>query len=669
MKAMVLHAPNTPFVLEERPDPVAGPGEAVAKVFACGAGLTIEHVRAGRAPATFPRIIGHEISAEIVEVGQGVTELTVGDPVTCYFYSPCGHCRWCNENRETICINQGPRVGYQIDGGYAEYIKLPVRNFLKLPEGLDYKGKAAEVAVIADALATPFKVVRYANVRPLENVAVVGAGGGLGIHMIKVAKWQGAHVIAVERRPEKFATCRAVGADAVVDASGNDAVAALMDATGGRGADVVIDFVSSQTSLETGFACARAGWPAGQPGRLGAGVQGRGARPAQQGSSSARQPLCHAAGSARHAGARCPRRFLAAGYGSLSLRRGRQGACTRGPRGGHRPCRTDDRRLTAWPKSATTSSRFWRRACLRISATRGSPTRCYPARRTRTSMARLINFVVEQLLPRDHKSVFWGDRLLTIDKSAGFLEEPRFAAALAQIRGSHLYDQYRSPQTIAWRLHTLVWAAKHALALPAGEFVECGTFKGDMAFVITETTDIGRSGRAFHLYDFFSGLHPELSSDADFPDLPGYIATANAHYRQPGLYESVVSRFAAKPYVHVHKGFLPEALGAEVPRQIGFLHIDLNSPKAEIGRLERLFARVVPSGLIILDDYGWKSYRAQKQAEDAFFAARGHSVLELPTGQGLVVKQAQAAGAGHMLSDWLSSARRWWTTPRSRHRQ
>jgi propanol-preferring alcohol dehydrogenase len=254
MKAMVLRAPNTPFVMEERPDPKAGPGEAVARVFACGAGLTIEHIRAGRAPATFPRIIGHEISAEIVDVGAGVADLRIGDPVTCYFYSSCGHCRWCRENRQTICPNQGPRVGYQIDGGYAELIKLPAHNFLKLPKGLDHKGKAAEVAVIVDALATPFKVVRYAKVRPLEQVAVVGAGGGLGIHMIMVAKWAKARVIAVERSAVKFDACRKAGADAVVDASGNDVVGALMEATGGAGADVVIDFVSSQSSLETGFA-------------------------------------------------------------------------------------------------------------------------------------------------------------------------------------------------------------------------------------------------------------------------------------------------------------------------------------------------------------------------------------------------------------------------------
>lgn len=256
MKAMVLHAPRTPFVTEERPEPTPGRGEAVARVFACGAGLTIEHIRAGRVGfATFPRVIGHEISGEIVAVGPEVTEFAVGDPVTCYFYTGCGHCRWCRTNREPLCPNQGPRVGYQIDGGYAEFIKLPVGNFLKLPPGLDHKGRAPEVAVIADALATPFKVVRRAQIEPLENVAVVGAGGGLGIHMIKMARWAGARVIAVERSGAKFEACRAAGAEAVVDAGGNDVAGALMEATGGNGADVVIDFVSSRASLEIGAAC------------------------------------------------------------------------------------------------------------------------------------------------------------------------------------------------------------------------------------------------------------------------------------------------------------------------------------------------------------------------------------------------------------------------------
>ena len=89
MKAQILHKAGLPFSLEDVPAPEPGPGEAVARVLACGAGLPIRHVRAGRAAAEFPIIIGHEITGEIVEVGKGAAPggLQVGDPVPSYFLS------------------------------------------------------------------------------------------------------------------------------------------------------------------------------------------------------------------------------------------------------------------------------------------------------------------------------------------------------------------------------------------------------------------------------------------------------------------------------------------------------------------------------------------------------------------------------------------------------
>ena len=107
MKAMVLNGKNEPFSMEDRPDPVAGPGEAVARVITCGAGQTIHHVKMGRTPATYPIIIGHEITGEIVEVGAGVTNVAKGDAVTIWFYLTCGDCKWCRIGRETLCENFG----------------------------------------------------------------------------------------------------------------------------------------------------------------------------------------------------------------------------------------------------------------------------------------------------------------------------------------------------------------------------------------------------------------------------------------------------------------------------------------------------------------------------------------------------------------------------------
>lgn len=253
MEALVLKGPNAPFEMSEVPDPVAGPGEAVACVLACGSGLTIQHVKAGRLPVQFPRIIGHEITAEIVEVGVGVRSLAVGDAVTAYAYLNCGHCRWCLSMLEPLCENTGGgtgMVGMGCDGGYAEYIKLPAHVFIKLPAGLDYKTHPAEIGVVTDALATPYKVLNRAQVKAGETVAVFGAGGGVGIHQLVLAKWARAKVIAVDVAADKFDACRKAGADEVVDASTCDAAEALLDLTGGRGVDVAIDYVSVTSTLE-----------------------------------------------------------------------------------------------------------------------------------------------------------------------------------------------------------------------------------------------------------------------------------------------------------------------------------------------------------------------------------------------------------------------------------
>jgi propanol-preferring alcohol dehydrogenase len=251
MKAMILKEANTPLALETVPDPVPAPGEAVARVLACGAGLTIHHARAGRIKVEYPRILGHEITGEIVALGAGVTELKVGDPVTAYFYLTCGHCYWCRINRETLCDNFRGYVGREIDGGYAEYIKLPARSFMKLPTGLDWRRHPAEVGVVCDAIATPVKVIRRARVASNDTVAVFGAGGGLGVHMLMLARWARARkVIAVDVMASKFESCLKSGADATVDASEGKVAEQLLDLTGGKGIDVAIDFVCVASTLE-----------------------------------------------------------------------------------------------------------------------------------------------------------------------------------------------------------------------------------------------------------------------------------------------------------------------------------------------------------------------------------------------------------------------------------
>lgn len=251
--------------------------------------------------------------------------------------------------------------------------------------------------------------------------------------------------------------------------------------------------------------------------------------------------------------------------------------------------------------------------------------------------ARLFGSMMKYAGETFHKRIFWGDRMISFDKSAGFLDSARFKAAYEAIRGSHIYDAYDSPHTIAWRLHTLCWAAEKALKLE-GDFVECGVFKGDMAWFVGEMTGLAGAGKSFYLYDTFAGFSDKYSSPEDYPDNKGFFAFANKIYKDTSIYPSVVERFKDKPHFKIIRGTVPDCFQQALPERIAYLHMDLNSPAAEIGALEVLFDRVVTGGVIILDDYGWYIFRKQKQAEDAFFARRGYSILELPTGQGLLIK-------------------------------
>ena len=213
---------------------------------------------------------------------------------------------------------------------------------------------------------------------------------------------------------------------------------------------------------------------------------------------------------------------------------------------------------------------------------------------------------------------FLADNLITYGHSRGFLTEQRFVAA---VLASHPEP---TECAIVWRTHTLCWAAESVAKLP-GDYVECGTYQGYSAEVLMHFTG-GLSGRRLWLYDLFD---PSGSAGE------GHRLPAHA----PELAAKVRAQFQRWHNVVVTQGKVPDVLATAAPDQIAFLHIDMNNAEAERGALEMLFDRVAAGGLIVFDDYGWTGYRAQKDSADDFMRLRGLSVLELPTGQGLVVKR------------------------------
>jgi O-methyltransferase len=218
-------------------------------------------------------------------------------------------------------------------------------------------------------------------------------------------------------------------------------------------------------------------------------------------------------------------------------------------------------------------------------------------------------------------NMFAADNVILFERNLAILNDKKFSQACEKNARN---EQERS---LALRLNTLVWAASEALRVP-GDFVECGVWRGFCSAVIADYLDFDRVPKQFYLYDTYDGIPPQYDSEGhDAPD-----------FHEAGLYESVVGRFARFPNVRVVRGIVPDSFAQAVPEKIAFLHLDMNSSKSEIAALDVLFDRVSPGGLVVFDDYGWSGYTAQQVAEDAFMRQRDHRILELPTGQGLLIK-------------------------------
>ncbi|TMD00675.1 MAG: zinc-binding dehydrogenase [Chloroflexi bacterium] len=249
MHTMVLEQFGGRLTATVRTVPEPGPGEVLVRVVACGAGLTLESVRLGHLGGSTPRIMGHEFSGTVAATGAGVDGWHEGDPVTGSFYLFCGNCVMCASGRETLCINNKGNIGAKIDGAFAEYVVVPARNLVRIPEGVALR----EAGVIADAVATPYHIARErARIVPGQRVAVIGAGGGVGIHMLQVAKAFGAFVIAVERDPAKLLRLQEFAVDAIVDAASESWQADLVRAADGQ-LDACIDFVGAPVTTANGI--------------------------------------------------------------------------------------------------------------------------------------------------------------------------------------------------------------------------------------------------------------------------------------------------------------------------------------------------------------------------------------------------------------------------------
>lgn len=208
------HSWGSDPVWEELPDPTPGVGEVLIEVEACSVGLTVLNCLNGdldNNPELLPRIPGHEFIGRVIALGAGAEASLLGRRVAAYFYLVCGLCDACRAGREPQCSDLGGWVGVHRDGGYAPLAVLPSRNAVPLPDDLD----PVAATVVPDAVATPVHIASRAAIREGDRVVVIGAGGGVGIHMVQVARHFGGEVVGVDIAEDKLAEIERLGARAV----------------------------------------------------------------------------------------------------------------------------------------------------------------------------------------------------------------------------------------------------------------------------------------------------------------------------------------------------------------------------------------------------------------------------------------------------------------------
>jgi acryloyl-coenzyme A reductase len=256
MKAVTFRAFGGPEVLEptevERPEP--GSDDVLVRIHAAGVCYHDVLSRGGKIPGGKPgRILGHEIAGEIVAAGANVAPMRMGERVVIYQRLFCGTCRYCLAGRQDLCRNSRV-LGEQGGGGYAEFACVPARNAIRIPEGLDMTAAALAVCPVGTSVRA---ILGVAALEPGQTVLITGAGGGLGLHQIQVARSVQARVIAVTSSSDKAESVRAAGAHEVIVAPDLKFSGEVWRLTGKQGADVLLENVVTGTFGESLRSCAQ----------------------------------------------------------------------------------------------------------------------------------------------------------------------------------------------------------------------------------------------------------------------------------------------------------------------------------------------------------------------------------------------------------------------------
>ncbi len=244
MKAVRLAQVGRPLVEADIPIPEIGPEDVLIRVAAGGICHSDTHYRAGISKIdNLPVTLGHEVAGRVEQVGKDFTNVAIGDRVCVHYLVHCGLCEFCTRGQEQFCRTV-QMIGKHRDGGYAEFIKVPVKNAFVLPDEISFEAGA----IMMCSSATSLHALNKARLKPGEAVAIFGFGG-LGFSALQLARALGCgKIYVIEINPIKLALAKKLGAVGI-DAKVGDPVEQIKEATNGKGVDVSLELIGSAATM------------------------------------------------------------------------------------------------------------------------------------------------------------------------------------------------------------------------------------------------------------------------------------------------------------------------------------------------------------------------------------------------------------------------------------
>ncbi len=257
MKAVVYERKGVVRLVEKPMPKILEPRDAIVKVMRASICSSDLHIRNGGVPrAKEGVVLGHEFAGEIVEIGPGVKNYSVGDRVAVNVESFCGECFFCRRGYVNNCVEGGWELGCRIDGGQAEYVRVPTADMscTRIPDAISYE----QALFVGDVLATGYWAAGIGEIRPADVVLVLGAGPTGLTTMMSVRLFGPAVIVASDINEDRLALAKAQGlCDITINPKKQDVVETVRALTDGRGADVVFEVAGAKNTFELAWQAAR----------------------------------------------------------------------------------------------------------------------------------------------------------------------------------------------------------------------------------------------------------------------------------------------------------------------------------------------------------------------------------------------------------------------------